>query len=343
MVASLQQSTVNPSSGLAQVSKQTFTLDGSDRLSTIKGYTDTVQLKESLNHYDSDSDSPAWIQTKTRPDSSTAWTTTWNRYIGDLADALAIDVNDSGTATLQLGNLHGDIVATATIGQSGIGTYGETDEYGNASGASRASSRYGWLGAHQRDSETVGGATLMGTRLYTPVVGHFLSIDSVLGGNDNRYTYPVDPINKQDLDGKSWWSRELCSSMYFWLACKALKYGTFSATLNSPVLNVSVALNGHGRTLRGYGSFGFSLNWQRIAQKWRWSKIGASVGWSPGRPNPKSKVSGGGFYCLRGCIGAQSGFKGRGTYRGWSPYVGFGVGAGAWTSVGGRIFKWRIR
>lgn len=52
------------SPGLAQTRKQTFTLGGSDRISTTKGYTDTVQTTETLNHYDSDSDSPAWTQTK---------------------------------------------------------------------------------------------------------------------------------------------------------------------------------------------------------------------------------------------------------------------------------------
>lgn len=63
MVASLQQTAVDPDSGAAQVRKQTFTLDGSDRISITKGYTDNVQLTETLDHYDSDEDSPAWTQT----------------------------------------------------------------------------------------------------------------------------------------------------------------------------------------------------------------------------------------------------------------------------------------
>lgn len=42
----------------------------------------------------------------------------------------------------------------------------------------------------------------MGVRLYDPVTGRFLSPDSVYGGNANAYTYPADPVNKFDLDGR---------------------------------------------------------------------------------------------------------------------------------------------
>ncbi|MFT3969001.1 MAG: hypothetical protein QM695_01665 [Micropruina sp.] len=128
MVASLQQTSVEPWSSTAEVRKQTFTLDGSDRISTTTGYTDNVQLTETLDHYDSDEDSPAWTQTKTRTDASTPWTTTWNRYISGLDGGLALDLANDGTALLQLGNLHGDIVATLTLGQAGINSYNETDE-----------------------------------------------------------------------------------------------------------------------------------------------------------------------------------------------------------------------
>jgi len=42
----------------------------------------------------------------------------------------------------------------------------------------------------------------MGVRVYNPATGRFLQTDPILGGNDNPYVYPSDPINSVDLDGR---------------------------------------------------------------------------------------------------------------------------------------------
>ncbi len=45
----------------------------------------------------------------------------------------------------------------------------------------------------------------MGARLYNQATGLFTSPDPVYGGNTTWYGYPTDPINHNDLTGRSWW------------------------------------------------------------------------------------------------------------------------------------------
>jgi RHS repeat-associated protein len=42
----------------------------------------------------------------------------------------------------------------------------------------------------------------MGARPYNPTLGRFLRVDPVEGGTENDYTYPTDPVNMNDLDGR---------------------------------------------------------------------------------------------------------------------------------------------
>jgi RHS repeat-associated protein len=83
-----------------------------------------------------------------------------------------------------------------------IGAYFESTEYGVARSTNTVAPRCAWLGTAQRSTDNLADITLMGARLYNPTTGRFLSVDPIAGGNANSYTYPTNPLNHEDLDGR---------------------------------------------------------------------------------------------------------------------------------------------
>lgn len=195
----------------------TLTQDGQERSYTLDPQQSRIVTIEDgttqkVNAYSDDSDNPAW--TLTQPIEIPARVPeniTWERHIAGPDGLLTGTHTSTGTVSWNITDPQGSIIAT-TPGTNTTPTAGTTwTEYGTPRDASQAGT-YGWLGEHQRSTDTLGGLTLMGVRLYNPVTGRFLTVDAVYGGNTNPYVYPLDPIDDYDLDGKCWsWINWLCN------------------------------------------------------------------------------------------------------------------------------------
>ncbi|MGW2145102.1 DNRLRE domain-containing protein [Nonomuraea bangladeshensis] len=171
---------------------KTFTRDPMGRVtSTVT--TGGPKPGTTVNHYTGGEDTPGWIS---EADGS------WTRNLLGLSGLAAIQRSD-GNVILQLADLQGNLTATAAPGDNEISNYTEYTEYGAPRASAGPSSRYGWLGSYQRDSDALGGLVLMGRRVYNPTTGRFLQVDPVDGGSANAYEYcSGDPINRMDLTGE---------------------------------------------------------------------------------------------------------------------------------------------
>lgn len=146
-----------------------------------------------IYHYSGGDDSPDWIQ------EGSDWSRSIEGMDGNLA---AVYYSASEEAVLQLTDLHGDVVATASIDPQATAPLSsqDFDEFGNPK--QKGLTRFGWLGARQRRTELASGVIQMGVRAYVPTLGRFTTPDPVAGGSANDYDYAsADPINGEDLDG----------------------------------------------------------------------------------------------------------------------------------------------
>ena len=262
MVESLTQDVDNGMGGTNQ-RRISYVLEPIDRIGSIINASNDVEGSRLRYRYSDDSDSPTSVQSSI--DGGDTWTST--RYV-TLPD-LGMVASVSGTDTVfQLANLHGDIVATQNQTPDvpiAIDTYTESDEYGNPI-ESAHSSRYGWLGSHQRSSDTLGGLVLMGARLYNPSTGLFTSPDPIRNGGANPYAYPTDPINVWDPTGAGWADLGNLALVFLETAL-----GTFCRTTGLAGFACAAGLGG----LMGAAGYAFKVGFS--SNKFNWNGLGMAA------------------------------------------------------------------
>jgi RHS repeat-associated protein len=238
----------------------------------VRAHSWTDGTTTHTNHYTADSDSPAWTAENTSG-------TTWTRNIAGFG-GLTATVDQNGTVTLDLANIHGDIFSTITTSETdwldgyfvnNTATWTPTDEYGNADNGGTGT-RYDYLGTAQRQRDTNSDLQLMGARVYNSNTGRFLQTDPVLGGSANNYDYAAsNPIGNIDTTGQSYCevseSYSIQFNAGFWNHTRAQL--TFHAYYFTP--GMQSCWNFHGAVFSG------AWSWRTYADGVQYNRSGATV------------------------------------------------------------------
>jgi RHS repeat-associated protein len=168
-----------------------YNLDPAQR--PVEVDTTGTKVANTTLHYASSGSTPAWTENSTGETS---------RNIAGVNGMLAAVQAGTETPSLQVTNLHGDIVATASASETAmaLSSRADTSEFGVPT--TSLPPKYSWLGALEIPSELPSGVLNMGVRSYVPELGRFLQPDPVSGGSANSYAYTFgDPVNASDPTG----------------------------------------------------------------------------------------------------------------------------------------------
>ena len=122
--------------------------------------------------------------------------------VGDLAHYLGPPQNEV-TITYLYFNGHGDLAAEANNAGSRTAAYTYDPYGGTLQPPALNSTIERWTAQWDKQLDTQTSLVQMGVRPYDPVLGRFLAVDTIEGGNLNPYDYAgQDPINSYDLSGR---------------------------------------------------------------------------------------------------------------------------------------------